>query len=45
MHDRRAGAVGFKIHEDWGATPAAIDACLTVVRRATASSSPCTPTR
>ncbi len=25
-----AGAVGFKIHEDWGATPAAIDACLTV---------------
>ena len=31
MHDQlRAGAVGFKIHEDWGATPAAIDACLTV---------------
>ncbi|MCK1814062.1 urease subunit alpha [Streptomyces sp. XM4011] len=26
----RAGAVGFKIHEDWGATPAAIDACLRV---------------
>ncbi|MFV8127069.1 urease subunit alpha [Streptomyces syringium] len=26
----RAGAVGFKIHEDWGATPAAIDACLSV---------------
>ncbi|WUH95363.1 urease subunit alpha [Streptomyces sp. NBC_00433] len=26
----RAGALGFKIHEDWGATPAAIDACLTV---------------
>ncbi|MDH6132139.1 urease subunit alpha [Kitasatospora sp. MAA4] len=25
-----AGAVGFKIHEDWGATPAAIDACLRV---------------
>ncbi|MCL2730700.1 MAG: urease subunit alpha [Actinomycetia bacterium] len=25
-----AGAVGFKIHEDWGATPAAIDACLGV---------------
>ncbi|NEE44969.1 amidohydrolase family protein, partial [Streptomyces sp. SID8455] len=22
--------LGFKIHEDWGATPAAIDACLTV---------------
>lgn len=31
MRDQlRAGAVGFKIHEDWGATPAAIDACLTV---------------
>ncbi|WP_327292842.1 urease subunit alpha [Streptomyces sp. NBC_01198] len=26
----RAGAFGFKIHEDWGATPAAIDACLGV---------------
>ncbi|MEY9967142.1 urease subunit alpha [Streptacidiphilus sp. MAP12-16] len=26
----RAGAMGFKIHEDWGATPAAIDACLNV---------------
>ncbi|KAJ2387126.1 Urease [Coemansia sp. RSA 2603] len=26
----RAGAVGLKIHEDWGATPAVIDACLTV---------------
>ncbi|MFI1801306.1 urease subunit alpha [Streptomyces sp. NPDC020379] len=26
----RAGAVGFKIHEDWGATPAVIDACLAV---------------
>ncbi|KAG5922758.1 Urease, partial [Claviceps sorghi] len=25
-----AGACGLKIHEDWGATPAAIDACLTV---------------
>jgi urease subunit alpha len=31
MHDQlAAGAVGFKIHEDWGATPAAIDACLRV---------------
>ncbi|WP_225850470.1 urease subunit alpha [Streptomyces sp. HPF1205] len=31
MHAQlRAGAVGFKIHEDWGATPAAIDACLRV---------------
>ncbi|MBB5336041.1 urease subunit alpha [Pectinatus brassicae] len=25
-----AGAVGLKIHEDWGATPAVIDACLQV---------------
>jgi urease subunit alpha len=25
-----AGACGFKLHEDWGTTPAAIDACLTV---------------
>ena len=25
-----AGACGLKIHEDWGATPAAIDTCLTV---------------
>jgi urease subunit alpha len=31
LHDQvRAGAAGFKIHEDWGATPAAIDACLRV---------------
>ncbi|MFI9332492.1 urease subunit alpha [Kitasatospora sp. NPDC052868] len=34
MHDQlRAGALGFKIHEDWGATPAAIDACLRVCDR------------
>jgi urease subunit alpha len=26
----RAGAAGFKLHEDWGTTPAAIDACLSV---------------
>lgn len=26
----RGGALGFKIHEDWGATPAVIDACLNV---------------
>lgn len=26
----RAGASGFKLHEDWGSTPAAINACLTV---------------
>ncbi|MFF8831545.1 urease subunit alpha [Streptomyces sp. NPDC015131] len=31
MHSQlRGGALGFKIHEDWGATPAAIDACLRV---------------
>jgi urease subunit alpha len=24
------GAGGFMLHEDWGTTPAAIDACLTV---------------
>lgn len=26
----RAGAMGLKLHEDWGTTPAAIDTCLTV---------------
>jgi urease subunit alpha len=25
-----AGAIGLKLHEDWGTTPAAIDACLSV---------------
>lgn len=25
-----AGGIGLKLHEDWGTTPAAIDACLTV---------------
>jgi urease subunit alpha len=29
----RAGAVGLKLHEDWGTTPAAIDACLEVADR------------
>ena len=29
----RAGASGFKLHEDWGTTPAAIDACLTACDR------------
>jgi urease subunit alpha len=29
----RAGASGFKLHEDWGSTPAAIDACLTAADR------------
>jgi urease subunit alpha len=26
----RAGAIGLKLHEDWGTTPAAIDCCLAV---------------
>jgi urease subunit alpha len=26
----KAGAIGLKLHEDWGTTPAAIDTCLTV---------------
>ncbi len=26
----KAGALGLKLHEDWGSTPAAIDTCLTV---------------
>ncbi|MFC8097266.1 urease subunit alpha [Streptomyces sp. NPDC057363] len=31
LHDQvAAGALGLKIHEDWGATPAVIDAALTV---------------
>ncbi|MFF1765874.1 urease subunit alpha [Streptomyces sp. NPDC058249] len=29
----RGGALGLKIHEDWGSTPAAIDAALTVADR------------
>jgi urease subunit alpha len=28
-----AGAVGLKLHEDWGSTPAAIDSCLAVAER------------
>ncbi|CAE6357632.1 unnamed protein product [Rhizoctonia solani] len=28
-----AGAIGLKLHEDWGTTPAAIDACLEVADR------------
>src|SRR3954470_5113297 len=27
------GAIGLKLHEDWGTTPAAIDACLSVAER------------
>jgi urease subunit alpha len=29
----RAGAIGLKLHEDWGTTPAAIDTCLSVAER------------
>jgi len=29
----RAGAGGFKLHEDWGTTPAAIDCCLRAAER------------
>ena len=28
-----AGAIGLKLHEDWGTTPAAIDCCLSVAER------------
>jgi urease subunit alpha len=28
-----AGAIGLKLHEDWGTTPAAIDACLAVAEK------------
>src|SRR4030088_955766 len=29
----RAGAIGLKLHEDWGTTPAAIDNCLDVAEK------------
>jgi urease subunit alpha len=29
----RAGAVGLKLHEDWGTTPATIDCCLEIAER------------
>ncbi len=29
----KAGAIGLKLHEDWGTTPAAIDNCLTVAEQ------------
>jgi urease subunit alpha len=29
----RAGAMGLKLHEDWGTTPAAIDCCLSVAEK------------
>jgi urease subunit alpha len=30
IEQAEAGACGFKLHEDWGATPSAIDTCLSV---------------
>ncbi|KAH9518886.1 hypothetical protein Btru_008579, partial [Bulinus truncatus] len=30
----QAGAIGLKLHEDWGSTPAAIDACLNAAEKA-----------
>src|SRR5918992_904665 len=34
LHEQiRAGAIGLKLHEDWGSTPAAIDCCLSVADR------------
>ena len=29
----KAGAIGLKLHEDWGTTPAAIDCCLQVCEK------------
>jgi len=33
MEQIEAGAIGLKLHEDWGTTPAAIDNCLNVAER------------
>ncbi|MFG6440427.1 urease subunit alpha [Roseateles sp. LKC17W] len=33
MQQIDAGAIGLKLHEDWGTTPAAIDNCLNVAER------------
>ena len=34
LHEQiAAGAIGLKLHEDWGSTPAAIDNCLTVAEQ------------
>lgn len=34
LHEQiQAGAVGLKLHEDWGSTPAAIDACLDIAEK------------
>ncbi|MDE3011216.1 MAG: urease subunit alpha [Pseudomonadota bacterium] len=35
LHEQiEAGAIGLKLHEDWGTTPAAIDNCLSVAEQA-----------
>lgn len=35
LHEQiNAGAIGLKLHEDWGTTPAAIDCCLSVADEA-----------
>ncbi len=45
LHEQiRAGAIGLKLHEDWGSTPAAIDCCLRWPTSTTCRS-PSTPTR
>jgi urease subunit alpha len=33
MEQVKAGAIGLKLHEDWGTTPAAIDNCLAVAEK------------
>jgi len=34
LHEQiQAGAIGLKLHEDWGTTPAAIDACLDIAEQ------------
>ncbi len=33
MEQLQAGAMGLKLHEDWGTTPASIDNCLTVAEK------------
>ena len=40
-----AGAIGLKLHEDWGTTPAAIDTCLVGRRGSTTCRSRSTPIR
>jgi urease subunit alpha len=44
LEEQIAPAIGLKLHEDWGTTPAAIDNCLTVADAWT-SRWPSTPTR